>query len=107
MSSPKSFPSRLKQARALRNLSRIELAEKLNVRSNRIVAYENGMTKPSWHILRQLAQALEVTIDFLLGVNDQPLADDHLTKQLRTLKPENRAVAEALIVGLSKIQEKS
>lgn len=60
---------RLKEIRNIRGFSQQYLSEKLNVKQTTISSYETGTTEPSLENLIKLADALEVSIDTLLGHN--------------------------------------
>jgi len=61
------FPARLKEARELRGLNQGELAVRAGFQASAISHFETGNRKPSFDNLRRLAQALDVTTDYLLG----------------------------------------
>lgn len=61
------FPKRLKKAREMRNLTQNELGQKAGLPPSSIAHFETESRKPSLANLRRLANALEVTTDYLLG----------------------------------------
>src|SRR4051812_33811147 len=61
------FPERLKAARQTRELSQDGLAKLANLQPSAISHFETGTRKPSFDNLRRLADALDVTTDYLLG----------------------------------------
>lgn len=61
------FSKRLKYLRKLRKLSQEELAKKINTTKSTISNYENEYSTPSNDILRDLADKLDTTTDYLLG----------------------------------------
>jgi len=65
--SPSSFPERLRAAREKRDLSQADLATKADLQPSAISHFETGTRKPSFENLRKLADALSVSIDYLLG----------------------------------------
>lgn len=68
-----NFPDRLRHAReSLRKLSQSELAEKTGLQPSAVSHFETGRRSPSFDNLRLLADALEVSIDFLLGRAEEP-----------------------------------
>lgn len=79
MSTPKSniFQSRLKEAREMRGLSQGDLAEKAGLQQTAVSHFETGMRKPSFDNLRRLADALEVSSDYLLGRSTQHESAQH------------------------------
>jgi len=65
------FPARLRAARALRGLSQSELAERADLQPSAVSHFETGRRSPSFDNLKALAEALQVSTDYLLGrVND-------------------------------------
>ena len=66
------FRERLKALRKEIGLTQIELGEKLNYGSTAIANYESGRNEPSLDVLIVLADALGVTVDELLGVEQNP-----------------------------------
>lgn len=65
------FHERLKELRKLNNLTQLQLANKLNVYQSRITKWENGQHEPNIEMLIKLADALNSTIDYLVGYTDQ------------------------------------
>jgi transcriptional regulator with XRE-family HTH domain len=72
-SESKKFPDRLRHAReTLRKLSQSELAERAGLQPSAISHFETGRRSPSFDNLKHLADALDVTTDYLLGRVDEP-----------------------------------
>ena len=61
------FSQRLSAARKFRGLSQIDLARKTRLKQSAVSQFETGRRAPSFHNLLRLADALEVSADFLLG----------------------------------------
>jgi len=59
--------NRIREARKTRRLSTTELAEKLNVHQTTITSWESGKRQITADNLRQLADILGFTVDYLLG----------------------------------------
>lgn len=98
------FAERLRDARErLRGLTQAQLAEKSGLPSTSISHFENpeGTRKPSFDNLRRLANALEVTTDYLLGRSDdyvaKPVAMDALYRDVQNLTDADREFAQVLI----------
>ncbi len=66
------FPERLKAARDLRGWSQNDLALRCGMPQSSVGHFEGGTRKPSFDTLSRLANALEVTADYLLGPVDDP-----------------------------------
>ena len=109
------FAERLRDARArLRGLTQAKLAEKTGLPSTCITRFETstGGRKPSLDTLIRLANALEVTTDYLLGLSDDhvgnPMAEDTLYRDTKNLTDKNREFSQAMIKKLpKKISQKS
>ncbi|MBI3098417.1 MAG: helix-turn-helix transcriptional regulator [Planctomycetes bacterium] len=72
MSSPNSvdqsgFSERLRRAREARGLSQTELAERTGLQPSAISHFESGRRAPSFDNLKRLANALDVSTDYLFG----------------------------------------
>ncbi len=61
------FGERLKQARDARGMNQTELAAKAGLQPSAIGHFEKERRKPSFSNIRELAKALDVTSDYLLG----------------------------------------
>ncbi len=66
MSKNTKFPTILKNCRQDKNLNQTELARKTSLQPSAISHFESGSRKPSFDNLIKLANALEVTTDYLL-----------------------------------------
>lgn len=61
------FPARLREIRKKKDLTQQELAEKINKDRCTISNYEIGDSRPTIYVLSDLATALDVSTDYLLG----------------------------------------
>ena len=94
------FGERLRSARELRGLSQRELSEKLGVPPSSIAHFEGGRRKPSFENLYRLANALEVTTDYLFGRTEEPVLvppSDPLLRELAKLGGEDRELIAAML----------
>jgi len=99
-----SFPERLKSARDLRGWSQAELAERAKMPPSSIAHFETGSRKPSFDTLKKLANALEVTTDYLLGRVDDPSmaeAGDPLYRDVGKLTGNDRELAKDFLKMLA------
>jgi transcriptional regulator with XRE-family HTH domain len=64
------FSKRLNAARRMRGLSQCDLAAKTGLKQVAISFFETGRRSPSLGNLERLADALEVTTDYLMGRSD-------------------------------------
>lgn len=76
------FPDRLRAARELRKLSQGDLAGRTGLQPSAISHFETGRRSPSFENLRRLADALQVTTDFLLGRSDEPEVAGTVAQQM-------------------------
>ena len=65
------FQDRLRRARESRSLSQAELAKMADLQPAAISHFETGQRAPSFDNLRKLSDALEVSVDYLLGRIDE------------------------------------
>ncbi len=63
---------RLREIRETKGLTQRELARRCNLGINQINRYENGTSDPISENLKIIAQELEVSTDYLLGLTDDP-----------------------------------
>lgn len=63
---------RLKAARKAKKLTQEKLAELINTTKGTISNYENGHSTPSNDMLTSLSSALNVSVDYLLGITNKP-----------------------------------
>lgn len=73
-----SFSERLKKARLAKGFSKSDLAKTINVHYSQIGRYEDKGAQPSADVLAKLANALEVTSDFLMNGSSEDLAGSNL-----------------------------
>jgi transcriptional regulator with XRE-family HTH domain len=102
------FKERLRAARDLRGYSQGVLAERAKMPPTSIAHFESGSRKPSFETLRRLANALEVTTDYLLGRVDQPElaeAGDPLFRDVGKLSGRDRELAKDFLEMLAKRNE--
>jgi transcriptional regulator with XRE-family HTH domain len=103
------FPGRLKSAREMRKLTQIELGTKANLPSTSVAHFEAGSRKPSFDNLRKLAEALEVTTDYLLGRMDEPTMSgdaDVAFRDIGKLSNHNREILKDLIQSMAEKEQK-
>lgn len=84
----KAFYLRLKETRKEKKLTQEELAEKADISRVMVSRYETGTVIPTVDVLVSLADALDVSIDYLLGRSDHsPVSNHHPANDL---PPSNR-----------------
>ena len=104
------FQDRLRSARDnLRRMTQAELARAVGLPPSSIAHFESGNRKPSFDNLRKLANALNVTTDYLVGRADSPRAagsSDSLYRHVANLTEENRRTAEGFLRYLAEQDRK-
>lgn len=76
------FGSRLRKIRDDKGLSQSELAEKAGMQPSAISHFESGRRAPSFDNLKRLADALSLTVDYLLGRQADPQTAGPKAEQL-------------------------
>lgn len=77
-----TIAERITQARTDLNINQKELAKRSNITEANLSRYENGVREPKSAVLARLADALEVTTDYLVGLTDEKNYDAYdITKQ--------------------------
>lgn len=64
------FKDRLKQLRKEKKMTQVKLGELLNYGYTAIANYESGRNQPAIADLKKIASIFDVSLDYLLGVND-------------------------------------
>ncbi|RDY26712.1 XRE family transcriptional regulator [Romboutsia weinsteinii] len=65
-----SIGARISKARRMLNLNQKELSQRANITEASLSRYENGLRDPKAAVLIKLAEALDVSTDYLLGITD-------------------------------------
>ena len=103
-SPPEIFRVRLRQARELRGWSQGDIAERAGMPASSIAHFESGSRRPSFDSLRRLANALEISSDYLLGRVDDPglaQAGDPLFRDIGKLSGHDREIAKDFLKMLA------
>lgn len=69
--------NRLKALREDRDLRQIDVALQTGIDQRSLSNYENGKTNPDSYAIVKLAEFFDVTCDYLLGVTDINLRNEH------------------------------
>lgn len=64
---------RLRDLRQIRGYSQEYLARQIGIGNQQVWRYENGNQVPSSEVVAKIAQALDTSADYLLGLTDDPL----------------------------------
>ncbi len=93
------FGKRVKALREVMGLSRNAMAKLIGVDPTQLLRYERGERTPTEAVIRQAAERLNVSADYLLGLTDnpQPWSNDlpeSVKKQLERLQELERRYKE-------------
>lgn len=101
--------NRLKEVRLKNHLTQEELAEKMKTEKTQISRWERGESIPRSEALIDLSQILGVSVDYLLGLSDEPtirMRFDNLTLEemaiLTALRTDNDQEALKIIINREK-----
>lgn len=67
------FSKRIKELRITHGLTTRMMAEKIGLTNAAISYYENGKREPTLSVILAYAKYFDVTLDYLLGLSDEPL----------------------------------
>lgn len=77
-----TFGERLRKAREAKQLSQGDLATKTGFQPSAVSHFESGRRAPSFDNLKKLADALAVSVDFLLGRDSRPTSAGPVAEKL-------------------------
>jgi transcriptional regulator with XRE-family HTH domain len=83
---------RLRAVRLNNDLTQEELAVKIGTDIKQISRWESGKFSPNLETLVEIARALNVSADYLLGISDDPAPHERIDN----LSDEERAVVSAM-----------
>lgn len=86
---------RLKESRQKSHLTQDELAEKLHTVKTQISRWERGESVPHADTLVELSRLFGVSVDYLLGLSDEPT----IRVRFDNLSPEEMLILTALRQG--------
>ena len=104
------FFERLKILRENKGFTQEHMAKALKISRPTYTRYETGKREPDYVMLAQIAAFFDVSVDYLLGLTDEPSFEsksapkDKFALEIAKLSPEKRKQAENFVEFL-KIQE--
>lgn len=101
------FAKRLLEAREKRGLSQTELAAKADLQPAAIGHFENGRRSPSFHNVRKLANALNISADYLLGRTDSMQGATTAFRGEEKLNDQDREFIQMMIENMNRKKEGS
>lgn len=93
---------KIKTLRKRQGLSQEELSERVEINATHLSRLETGKYQPSIDVLKRLADALEVSADYLLSPEDEEPAEVHianrpLAERIRLIDSLDEADQQALV----------
>lgn len=105
------FEDILRRVRELKQLSQSELAAKAGLQPAAISHFENGRRAPSFANLRKLADALSVSIDYLLGREENPSGAgpkiEAVFRHMQSMSDKDQETLEAMAKTLADRNEQN
>ena len=84
MNDENSLGRRLRRVRKMRGLGQKQLADQAHISSQTVGYCERGEGYPQANVLRDMAQVLKVSTDYLLGLKDSdPAIDEYRLNLMR------------------------
>jgi transcriptional regulator with XRE-family HTH domain len=99
---PETIGDRIRQLRERRELTQVQLAEKAGLPAATISHFETDIRTPGTTTLQRLAEALEVTVDYLLGREDDPAPSGPET---RTIFRNLAGMTDSTLKAFAKMSE--
>lgn len=96
------FKEKLKTSRINADFSQDDLADAIGVNRATISFYEKGKRKPDIEMFIKIANALNVSCDYLLGYSNSPTREHHETKEITGLS--DKAIEELQILAIETIK---
>lgn len=79
---PEDFSTRLRFARQLRGFSQASLGKVSDLKPSAISHFETGLRSPSFENLKRLADALNISSDYLIGRTEEPALSSDLAERI-------------------------
>jgi transcriptional regulator with XRE-family HTH domain len=94
------FGNRLKTVREEKGLKREDIAKQLGTSSAIVGRYERNERTPSVEIAKKIAEALEVSLDYLVGDTSVLVKDKKMMYRLEVLQKVNPSYKERILYML-------
>jgi transcriptional regulator with XRE-family HTH domain len=94
-----NFGERLTLVRKRKKLSQADVGKKIGINGDAYGRYERGEVRPTIEMAVKVAQALDISLDFLTGNSDIELNKDMMSRirEIATLKEHLFTTLDALI----------
>lgn len=96
------FSNKLKNLRKKSGLTQAELSEKLGIGQSTIGMYESNIRRPSYEVIKKIADYFNVTVDYLISDNDIENIDDtddliSFSQKIKNLSPKQKEQVRTFI----------
>ena len=99
--------SRIKELRLKKDLTQEELAARLGVKRSTLANWEIDRSAPGYSQLTEIAKIFAVSVDYLIGPNQNDLSyvvlspeDLELLRRIKGLSLENRKTVETVVTSI-------
>ncbi|SPE76100.1 HTH-type transcriptional regulator ImmR [Flavobacterium columnare] len=96
MSNELSIGSRIIILRKEKNWSQVELAKQINASREIISRYERNESQPSIDMIVKMANAFDVTVDFLLGQSENAALDKDTIERINDIQKMDSSTKNVL-----------
>ena len=103
-----SFAERLRKKKKNKNINQQKLSNYLGYGYTAVANYESGRNEPAIDTLSKIAEYFDVTVDYLIGKEDNPKRMDGISKpeaelimSFRTMDNEDRRILLEMAKSLS------
>lgn len=101
------YSERIRHLRKLYRMTQDDLAEKLEVKRHTICDWESGRTEPNLKYLKKVAEALNITVDYLVGFDNTEVTREYvIVTKFRTRYEMEHNILTSVTKMTPKQQEK-
>ena len=98
-----SFRTRFLKLRKKNKLTQQQVADKIGMHISQVKRYESGEAQPSIDLLKKMAQAFNVTTDWLVfdeGERDLPIGLQLMFEAVNQMSEENQMTLKSVVDGM-------
>ena len=92
---------RLREVRKAAGLTLKELGDRIGVTEGTVSHYEKGTREPSKGVLMALAEVLNVSTDYLLGIEEKPLGMSDFTFAMHNAESDLSDRDKEILLGMA------
>lgn len=95
------FPEQLKKARIAMGYTQQQVADAMGITDSTYCGYETGKRQPDVHKIKQLAQILNTSGDFLLETGFEPREEPQTTKAIKSILESLNPSAQVYLLKMA------